>query len=281
MEKKSFINTVKNLSTKKKICYIVLPLVVIVILIITIIINTLDNKNIQTVANAKNDNTSKINNEIQENSVNFPNSLESLVGMSKEKATEELEKIGVKVNISENTEYSDTVPVNCIVKWSGRKATGKWHYKYEDLNDLEIAAYKDTLKNYPQQLQQVLYEKVYEYEKITDKNLSKGDTITLTLSKGHGIKMPNLIGMTEQQAINTIKESGLNYKRTEIESVVSYPNHTIMKQSIEAGTLVDPNQNVYITLNKYAEDYEEETKSTTKGHDTILDSQESYILDIY
>lgn len=250
MEKKSFINIVKNLSTQKKICYIVLPLVVTVILIITIVINTLYNKDIQTVANAKNDNTSKINNETQENSVNFPNGLDSIVGMTKEKATEELEKVGLKVKIEENTEYSDTILKDCVIKWTGVRYTGNWHYKYEDLNDLEIAAIKDSLKDYPKLLQEQLYEQVYEYEKLTDSNLIEGDTITLIISKGKEIKVPELLGMTEQKAKEVINNSNLKYKETLTGSNLDYEENTIIEQSIVAGTMVAEDTEISITINK-------------------------------
>ena len=250
MEKKSFIDKVKNLPTKKKICYVVLLLVVIAIIIIIVAKNTLDNKDIETVASAENNITNNTNNNIQTNKVSFHGGLDSLIGLSKEKATEELEKAGLKVKIDENTVYSDTFSKDCVVEWTGVRYTGDWHYKYEDLNDLEIAAYKESLKGYPQLLQQELYKQIYEYEKLTDSNLIEGDTITLTISKGKEIKVPSLLGMSETKAKQTLEDNNLKYKETLTGSNLDYKEDTVIEQSITAGTMVAEDTEISITINK-------------------------------
>lgn len=197
-----------------------------------------------------NDNIDLNYNNMQTNKVSFPNGLDSLIGLSEEDAKEKLENSGLNVEISEITEFSETIQRGKVIKWQGIRYTGDWHYKYEELNDLEISAYQDTLKDNPILLQSVLYEKIYEYDKLSDTNLIEGDTITLTISKGKEIKMPNLLGMTEDKAKQTIEENKLKYKETLTGSDLSYDENTIIDQSISAGTIIEEDTEISITLNK-------------------------------
>lgn len=197
-----------------------------------------------------NDNIDLNYNNMQTNKVSFPNGLDSLIGLSEEDAKEKLENSGLNVEISEITEFSETIQRGKVIKWQGIRYTGDCHYKYEELNDLEISAYQDTLKDNPILLQSVLYEKIYEYDKLSDTNLIEGDTITLTISKGKEIKMPNLLGMTEDKAKQTIEENKLKYKETLTGSDLSYDENTIIDQSISAGTIIEEDTEISITLNK-------------------------------
>lgn len=206
--------------------------------------------NVEEDAIISNNNIDLNYNNMQTNKVIFPNGLDSLIGQSEEEAKEKLENSGLNVEISEITEFSETIPRGKVIKWQGIRYTGNWHYKYEELNDLEISAYQDTLKDNPVLLQSVLYEKIYEYDKLSDINLIEGDTITLTISKGKEIKMPNLLGMTEDKAKQTIEENKLKYKETLTGSDLSYDENTIIDQSISAGTMIEEDTEISITLNK-------------------------------
>lgn len=94
-----------------------------------------------------------------------------------------------------------------------------------------------------------MYEKIYEYEKLTDNNLVLGDTLYLTISKGKEVIMPNLIGRNQNEAKQILLENNLQYKEI-IGSDVDKLENTVLEQSIEEKESVEEKTEVEVTINK-------------------------------
>lgn len=84
-----------------------------------------------------------------------------------------------------------------------------------------------------------------------DKEIKEGDTLTVTVSKGKGVVVPNFLKMTENE-YKTWKEA--NDISHELNVIVKYyysdSDQFIIKQSESAGTTISTSDSVVITINK-------------------------------
>lgn len=79
----------------------------------------------------------------------------------------------------------------------------------------------------------------------------KGDTITITASKGKETKttiVPNLLGHNIDGAIQMIKDAGLTYNGKSSDYSDSYSENQVMNQSISAGKTVDEGTTISLTV---------------------------------
>ena len=79
----------------------------------------------------------------------------------------------------------------------------------------------------------------------------KGDTITITASKGKETKptiVPNLLGQNIDDAIQMIKDAGLTYNGKSSDYSDSYSENQVMDQSISAGKTVDEGTTISLTV---------------------------------
>lgn len=79
----------------------------------------------------------------------------------------------------------------------------------------------------------------------------KGDTITITASKGKETKttiVPNLLGHNIDDAIQMIKDAGLTYNGKSSDYSDSYSENQVMYQSISAGETVDEGTTISLTV---------------------------------
>lgn len=79
----------------------------------------------------------------------------------------------------------------------------------------------------------------------------KGDTITITASKGKETKttiVPNLLGHNIDDAIQMIKDAGLTYNDKSSDYSDSYSENQVMDQSISAGKTVDEGTTISLTV---------------------------------
>ena len=79
----------------------------------------------------------------------------------------------------------------------------------------------------------------------------KGDTITITASKGKETKttiVPNLLGHNIDDAIQMIKDAGLTYNGKSSDYSDSYSENQVMYQSISAGKTVDEGTTISLTV---------------------------------
>lgn len=81
--------------------------------------------------------------------------------------------------------------------------------------------------------------------------VAKGDTITITASKGKETKtttVPNLLGQNIDDAIQMIKDAGLTYNGKSSDYSDSYSENQVMNQSISAGKTVDEGTTISLTV---------------------------------
>ena len=100
----------------------------------------------------------------------------------------------------------------------------------------------------------VIEQSVKENEEI-----DAGESITIKVSKGtEKVTVPYLTGKTESEAKTAIKDAGLKLKTVVTTEDTTKEDGVVVKQSLEAGTEVEKNATITITVNKL-----QENKKTT------------------
>lgn len=94
-------------------------------------------------------------------------------------------------------------------------------------------------------------DKVISTSPKAGSQVAKGDTITITASKGKETKtttVPNLLGQNIDAAIQMIKDAGLTYNGKSSDYSDSYSENQVMNQSISAGKTVDEGTTISLTV---------------------------------
>lgn len=94
-------------------------------------------------------------------------------------------------------------------------------------------------------------DKVISTSPKAGSQVAKGDTITITASKGKETKttiVPNLLGQNINDAIQMIKDAGLTYNGKSSDYSDSYSENQVMDQSISAGKTVDEGTTISLTV---------------------------------
>ena len=94
-------------------------------------------------------------------------------------------------------------------------------------------------------------DKVISTSPKASSQVAKGDTITITASKGKETKttiVPNLLGQNIDDAIQKIKDAGLTYNGKSSDYSDSYSENQVMDQSISAGKTVDEGTTISLTV---------------------------------
>ncbi len=93
----------------------------------------------------------------------------------------------------------------------------------------------------------------YVIEQSLEENeeVDNGETITIKVSKGtEKVVVPDLNGKTEAQAKKEITSAGLKLKSVVTSEDTTKDDGVVIKQTLEAGTEVDKNSSITITVNK-------------------------------
>ena len=94
-------------------------------------------------------------------------------------------------------------------------------------------------------------DKVISTSPKAGSQVAKGDTITITASKGKETKtttVPNLLSQNIDDAIQMIKDAGLTYNGKSSDYSDSYSENQVMNQSISAGKTVDEGTTISLTV---------------------------------
>ena len=94
-------------------------------------------------------------------------------------------------------------------------------------------------------------DKVISTSPKAGSQVAKGDTVTITASKGKETKttiVPNLLGQNIDDAIQMIKDAGLTYNGKSSDYSDSYSENQVMNQSISAGKPVDEGTTISLTV---------------------------------
>lgn len=94
-------------------------------------------------------------------------------------------------------------------------------------------------------------DKVISTSPKAGSQVAKGDTITITASKGKETKttiVPHLLGQNIDDAIQMIKDAGLTYNGKSSDYSDSYNENQVMNQSISAGKTVEEGTTISLTV---------------------------------
>ena len=93
--------------------------------------------------------------------------------------------------------------------------------------------------------------KVIKQSVKANQEINAGETVTITVSKGtEKVTVPDLNGKTEAAAKKEIKSAGLKLKTVATTEDTTKDDGVVIKQSLEAGTEVDKDTAITITVNK-------------------------------
>ena len=95
---------------------------------------------------------------------------------------------------------------------------------------------------------------IIKQENEEDEEIPAGTTVTVYVSMGiEQVEVPDLSGKTESEAKSAISNAKLKWKSTEKTSDSSKPNGVVVNQTISAGSMVDKNTEITITVNEFDE----------------------------
>ena len=199
----------------------------------------------------------------------------SIVGMTVENATKELEKVGLKLKVSETVESdkeeNTILEMNPIENTQAKKGDtievkvsgGVAKIKVPDLRDYEINYIEDLLtqkglnwsitEQYSENIKSGYLIKQYPER---DTEVAKGTTIELTISKGPEVKLvsvSNYLGQNVDKVKSDLEALGLVVKLKEQQTDRESENGAVLEQSIEDGSKVSAGTPITLTYGKYVE----------------------------
>ena len=199
----------------------------------------------------------------------------NIVGMTLDNATKELEKLGLKIKVSEtiesDKEENTILEMNPVSNTDAKKGDiievkvsgGVSKVKVPDLRDYEINYIEDLLTQ-----KGLEWNITYQYsENIKsgylisqyperDTEVPKGTTIELTISKGPEVKLvsvSNYLGQNVEYVKGELEALGLVVILQEQVTDRESENGAVINQSIESGTKISVGAKITLTYGKYKE----------------------------
>ena len=190
--------------------------------------------------------------------------------MTEDAAKAALKKLRLGVNVQTGT--SDDVPEGQVYDQSpvaGTKvdvhtqvtiniSSGKEKFSLDDVTGMQYQQAQAQLENDGLVVSlefdysdSVGSDKVISTSPKAGSQVAKGDTITITASKGKETKttiVPNLLGQNIDDAIQMIKDAGLTYNGKSSDYSDSYSENQVMNQSISAGKTVEEGTTISLTV---------------------------------
>lgn len=199
----------------------------------------------------------------------------NVAGLSKEEAKKQIEEAKL-VCVEQEEEYNAEVPAGYVIsqippyRESGtvkEKSTIKivvskgqettvvpkvsGMKKEEAIEAIEQAKLKANVVEETSKTIEAGY--VITQEPAEKTNINAGETVTIKVSVGTGIKqvsVPYVVTKTEEEARKTLTDSGLKVKQVIYTEDTTKDDGKVVKQDIEAGSTVDEGTEVTITVNK-------------------------------
>lgn len=194
----------------------------------------------------------------------------NLSKMTEDQAKAALKELRLGVNVQTGT--SDDVPEGQVYDQSPAAGTkvdvhtqvtinissGKEKFSLDDVTGMQYQQAQAQLENDGLVVSlefdysdSVGSDKVISTSPKAGSQVAKGDTITITASKGKETKttiVPNLLGQNIDAAIQMIKDAGLTYNGKSSDYSDSYSENQVMDQSISAGKTVDEGTTISLTV---------------------------------
>lgn len=189
---------------------------------------------------------------------------------TQDEAKDALKKLRLGVNVQTGT--SDDVPEGQVYDQSPAAGTkvdvhtqvtiyissGKETFSLDDVTGMQYQQAQAQLENDGLVVSlefdysdSVGSDKVISTSPKAGSQVAKGDTVTITASKGKETKttiVPNLLGQNIDDAIQMIKDAGLTYNGKSSDYSDSYSENQVMNQSISAGNTVDEGTTISLTV---------------------------------
>lgn len=189
---------------------------------------------------------------------------------TEDEAKAALKKVRLGVNVQTGT--SDDVPEGQVYDQSPAAGTkvdvhtqvtinissGKEKFSLDDVTGMQYQQAQAQLENDGLVVSlefdysdSVGSDKVISTSPKAGSQVAKGDTITITASKGKETKttiVPNLLGQNIDNAIQMIKDAGLTYNGKSSDYSDSYSENQVMNQSISAGKTVEEGTTISLTV---------------------------------
>lgn len=194
----------------------------------------------------------------------------NLSKMTEDQAKAALKELRLGVNVQTGT--SDDVPEGQVYDQSPAAGTkvdvhtqvtinissGKEKFSLDDVTGMQYQQAQAQLENDGLVVSlefdysdSVGSDKVISTSPKAGSQVAKGDTITITASKGKETKttiVPNLLGQNIDDAIQMIKDAGLTYNGKSSDYSDSYSENQVMDQSISARKTVDEGTTISLTV---------------------------------
>ena len=194
----------------------------------------------------------------------------NLSKMTEDQAKAALKELRLGVNVQTGT--SDDVPEGQVYDQSPAAGTkvdvhtqvtinissGKEKFSLDDVTGMQYQQAQAQLENDGLVVSlefdysdSVGSDKVISTSPKAGSQVAKGDTITITASKGKETKttiVPNLLGRNIDDAIQMIKDAGLTYNGKSSDYSDSYSENQVMNQSISAGKTVEEGTTISLTV---------------------------------
>ena len=202
--------------------------------------------------------------------VQIPN----LVGLTTDEAKSKLSQSNLVYEIA-GEEYDKDVPKGHIIS---QEPAFVENYKIKEKNTVKVVISKgqetfivpkvigmekdkalEALEKLKVEVKEEYDKKIQEGYVISqsiDANttINAGENITITISKGiETVIVPNLIGKTEEEARKEIESVGLKLNTVTNEEDTSKEDGKVLKQSLDAGSTVEKDSNITITVNQIAQ----------------------------
>ena len=202
-------------------------------------------------------------------------STESVSDTSSDTSTEDEAKAALKelrLGVNVQTGTSDDVPEGQVYDQSPAAGTkvdvhtqvtinissGKEKFSLDDVTGMQYQQAQAQLENDGLVVSlefdysdSVGSDKVISTSPKAGSQVAKGDTITITASKGKETKttiVPNLLGQNIDDAIQMIKDAGLTYNGKSSDYSDSYSENQVMNQSISAEKTVEEGTTISLTV---------------------------------
>lgn len=212
--------------------------------------------------------TSAIFNMTKNKDVQIPN----LVGINEDEVKKKLE--GTKITYEKEEKYDADVEAGLVISQDPEYKT---NYMIKENSNIKlvislgqkivtvpkVVGYKEKEAKEmleAQDLEAVIVEEfdkkveagvVIKQDVDANKEVAAGTQVTITVSKGiEEAVVPNVVGKPEEEAVNMLKEAGLTVSAVLNDQDTTKEDGTVLKQSIDAGSTVEKEANITITVNK-------------------------------
>lgn len=189
--------------------------------------------------------------------------LPDILGMSIEEITSFVVNNKLKIKYLDN--YDDTVPLGKIISANHKNGdileegtlliitSSKGQLKMEEFSSVEefktwASKYNITIAEEKENSDTIEAGNIIRFSHAVNQTIKNGETVTIYISKGPKVAVPNLRNKTRNQIQNECSLAGITARFTYAKGFSNIQKDLSISQSIAAGTMVDRGTSITITL---------------------------------